>query len=235
MSSIDRIKVLFVHGAGGGGWEWNTWLPAFSSDQYETFAIDLLPSPSGLESTDFKYYEDILNTIDRRPDVLIGASMGGLLCLRAFTAMSPKALVIVCSAIPLEVLELIDEASKPVPIEYPAVIQWANGAFEDTVNCLPDADEDMHKFAWQRWRDESGLVLNEIQHGLSIPHITCPVLCLIPDDDESIDPHHQKLLANYIHAETIHLADMKHVSPLLGRNSVNVANQVLSWLKRNGL
>jgi hypothetical protein len=38
------------------------------------------------------------------------------------------------------------------------VVRWSNSSYESTRESLPDADEEICKYACTRWRDESGCV-----------------------------------------------------------------------------
>ena len=43
--SEARRAVVLVHGAGGGGWEWDAWARVFAAGDWRVFAPDLQPSP----------------------------------------------------------------------------------------------------------------------------------------------------------------------------------------------
>jgi len=47
---------LLVHGAGGGGWEWNIWKRIFQVHGFMGHAPDLLPSANGLRDTSLEDY-----------------------------------------------------------------------------------------------------------------------------------------------------------------------------------
>ena len=100
----ERKVAVFVHGAGGGGWEWNSWTPVFEKAGWQCIAEDLVPVKQGIAKTTF---HDYLAQVehwgdDARPGklVLIGASMGGILALKASERLNPDALVLVNSVGP---------------------------------------------------------------------------------------------------------------------------------------
>ena len=54
---------LLVHGAGGGGWEWNVWRGVFEAAGIAVAAPDLQPVAAGLATTGF---DDYLRELRRR-------------------------------------------------------------------------------------------------------------------------------------------------------------------------
>ena len=167
-----------VHGAGGGGWEWRFWEPIFQKRGWKTIAPDLMPSVSGLESTKLTDYEaqalGLGTKTGKSPARLCRRESGGD-CSRSQSRESfgPDALVLVNSVPPKGV------SKKTPPIDYPAVVKWANGPLQETRTAMPDCDEATIQFAWKRWRDESGAVMNELGRGVELPNPTCPVLVVI--------------------------------------------------------
>ena len=49
----DGLPVLLVHGAGGGGWEWNLWRGVFEAADIAVVAPDLQLVAAGLAATGF--------------------------------------------------------------------------------------------------------------------------------------------------------------------------------------
>jgi alpha-beta hydrolase superfamily lysophospholipase len=146
--------VVAVHGGGGGAWEWDTWRPEFEDRGIIFAAIDLEPKDGLYNSTTVEHYVDqIVSFAEKaaatantnRVDALIGASMGGVLVLKACHHLNPGVVVLVCSCLPFgvpserEALKecLSDSISASVPTCFPPVMKWTDGNFEDTVACLP--------------------------------------------------------------------------------------------------
>lgn len=220
-------KIALVHGAGGGAFEWVKWIDELERvEGFEVVSFDLIPSPEGLENTTITDYVDQIISFGYSCDVLVGASMGGVLCLLAAKEINPKALVIVCSAIPANV------PRSTSPAEHPLIVQYQGGSWQETAVCLPDADEETIQFLWERWRNESGQVLNEITRGVQVDKPSCPVLSIVPGSDEFVEPSLQRSLASFLDAEVIIFPDMLHLSPLMGRQSHIVVNEVVAWLQR---
>ena len=212
---------MLVHGGGGGAWEWDFWRSELESRGYLFRPIDLEPSDGRYESTLLEDYvqqiilfaqKEAANMSSPRVDVLIGASMGGVLVLKACEILCPRAVILVCSCIPAGVPALADisrEApGRPIPA-FPSVVNWANGNFEDTVACLPgehptnphsthpralarnpaDGSDATRRRAHGLWRNESGAVLAAVLgEVVAVAPLACPSLCIIPDADDTVPP-----------------------------------------------
>ena len=76
--------VLLVHGAGGGGWEWNVWRGVWEAAGFRVAAPDLVPVRGDVAATRLQDYQAQVSAALAalpRPRVLVGASLGGLLAL----------------------------------------------------------------------------------------------------------------------------------------------------------
>ena len=150
-----RDVAVMVHGAGGGGWEYHLWKPVFEKEGWIVVAPDLVPARKGLDNTRFSDYLDQVAGWSERQGgrlVLIGASMGGILALKAAERISPDAIVLVNSRLPKDV----GSATKGAAL--PPIVRWASGPRGETEVAMPDSDQATIEFAWKRWRDESGTV-----------------------------------------------------------------------------
>jgi pimeloyl-ACP methyl ester carboxylesterase len=215
-----------IHGAGGGGWEFREWKRLFESAGYRVVAPDLMPSKEGLAKTTLDdYVLQVARTAGTKPDVLIGASMGGVLVLKAAERLEPKAIVLVCSAPPAPV------GVRMEPRNYPEIIEWKNGPYEDTVAAMPDSDEATRRWAHELWRNESGAVLRALSKGVETDKPKCPVLVVIPEADDTVPPETQQALAKWAAADTLRFHEMSHVGPLLSTRAPEVARSVLEWLR----
>ncbi|HBY98050.1 MAG TPA: hypothetical protein DEP84_29590, partial [Chloroflexi bacterium] len=148
--------IVFIHGAGGGRWEWRTWRAEFDAHAWQTLAPDLHPALAGLAATTIEdYVEQIVALLPARPStppVLAGASMGGALALTVAERVRPAALVLV-NSVPLS-------GTPGWPVrrgDFPAVIPWSTtSTLDGTRASMPEADEETLRWATARWRDESG-------------------------------------------------------------------------------
>jgi len=227
MTSRPPNLAVMIHGAGGGGWEYDKWKPVFEKAGWKVIARDLVPAKAGLAQTQFKDYvaqvEGWASGPHRRV-VLIGASMGGPIALKASESLHPSAIVLVDAVGPKGVGE--PRHSEPAP----EIIRWANGPLKDTEDSMPDSDRPTILWAWKRWRDESGAVVNALRDGVECDKPKCPCLVVLGGNDTDV-PHATGLaLADWCHADVQSYAGMSHVGPLLSTRAEEVARGICQWL-----
>ena len=220
-----QTTAIMIHGAGGGGWEYARWQPIFTAAGYGVIAKDLLPAEGGLLVTTFDdYCHQVSAWLSPQQRVIpIGASMGGILALKVAEAIQPTALVLINSVPPAGVGALRTDKS------YPPIVQWANGPLEETRSALFDSDEATIQWAWPRWRDESGAVLNAIAAGISVQRPTCPTLVVLGEQDTDVPDQTGLALATWAGADVLRYHGMSHVGPLLSRRAEGVARMVMTW------
>ena len=203
---------LAVHGAGGGGWEYTLWRAAFVARGWQFHAPDLVPQ-TPLETT---RYEDYLEQVrcwvrQLRPQLLIGASLGGLLALEAapdLTGSDPLLLINPLPPAPLHT-QLPTRA-------WPARVDWAHRHdLAGTRRAMPLADPASALFAQARWRDESGAVLQAAWAGRSCAPAQRAMTVLTGLLDEDVPPALQQALARHRGARHLELAGAGHLDPLL--------------------
>lgn len=217
---------MLVHGAGGGGWEWNVWRDVLAGQGIDSIAPDLAASAAGLAATTFDdYLAQLRAHLEAlpRPRAVIGASLGGLLAAAAGEATDALVLVNPLPPAPW---------SAQLPLrDWPAVVPWQREArLRSTRRALPDADEATALFAFRHWRDESGAVLRRAA-GIDIAAPRCPVLCVASTRDEDVPPATTASLATAWNASLMQVDSPSHVGPLLGRDAAAVALRVAVWLK----
>ncbi|GAB2496411.1 alpha/beta fold hydrolase [Arenimonas alkanexedens] len=221
---LHRRAVVFVHGAGGGGWEWAVWARVFRAEGWRVFAPDLRAAPAGLAATGLDDYRAqisaTLREAAREADrvVAVGASLGGLLVLLEATNVAARVLVN-----PMPPAGLPGAASA-------AVIGWGQAAsLAGTRRAVPEADDAAALFAFRRWRDESGRVLDAARAGVAVPASTAPTLVLASRDDADVPFAASASLAASLHATLLPLPG-SHVAPLLGRDAARTAALAVAWL-----
>lgn len=219
-------SAVFVHGAGAGGWEWGAWARVFEAAGVAVLAPDLQPAPDGMAATRLADYAARVGDWVRaapRPRLLVGASLGGLLA--AMHADAADALVLVNPMPP---------AGLPGATPRPTVVRWGRGAtLAGTRRALAGADDAAALFAFRRWRDESGAVLDEAARGQSLARPALPVLVITSLDDEDVPPATGEALARQWQA-TLWREPGTHVAPLLGRQAPALAARALAWANKMG-
>lgn len=224
----SRPAVLFVHGSGGGGWEWHVWRAVFEARGWAVFAPDLQPASAGLPETALGDYiaqvESHAVGMAVAP-VLIGASMGGLLALKVAERVPVAALVLVNSIPPLGVPGWPDLARI-----FPALIPWSKSALEATRESLPDADEETIRWTHARWRDESGRVMRALYEGVPAAPRRCPALVIAGREDREVRPEVGMELARRLGADFACFDGVSHLGALLGRRAPAIAGLACHWL-----
>ncbi len=219
-------SALFVHGAGAGGWEWNAWRGVFAAAGVRCETPDLAPSPAGLARTSLDDYADQVRDALRalpHPRALVGASLGGLLA--AMSAGGADALVLVNPLPPVPWHAQLPQRS------WPDVVPWRRDArLSSTRRALPDADDATALYAFERWRDESGMAMRAAYAGIELGRPRCPVLCIASQLDEDVPPALTAALALAWEADLLRADALSHAGPLLGRDAAGVAAQALAWL-----
>jgi len=239
-SRYENVKgrVVFVHGAGGGAWEWAIWRRVFVAQGWSAIAHDLQPGKRGLAQTHLHdYVGQVENWVgigegerDRGESartVLVGASLGGLLALSVAQRAAPAALVLV-NPLPPAGIEPRHE-----PRRWPDVVAWGSArSFVSTRRAMPDADDAARWFAFRHWRDESGNVLRAASRGAVVDVVACPMLIFAGERDADVAPAASRALAEMHGAEFRLLYGAGHLSPLLGRIASGVAQDAADWCAR---
>ena len=227
-NAARSATVVCVHGAGGGGWEWGIWARVLAVRGFAVIAPDLMPVAAGIEKTSFAAYQ--AQVVDwclgvGGGVVLAGASLGGLLALAAAQAVRPAALVLVNPLPPAGVL------ARPLHALRPPIVPWARErSLATTRRAMPDADDAARLYALRRWRDESGVVLNEARDGIAVETPRCPTLLLTSELDAEVPAAAARALAVRLSADLRSIPGASHVGPLLGRSAADSAAQAAEWL-----
>lgn len=220
--------VVMIHGAGGGGWEYAKWKPVFVKAGWRVIDRDLVPVAGQYERTSFDdYVEQVVGWTPKEGKVVyVGASMGGILALKASEKCPADAIILVNAVPPAGVGKR--RGGEPLP----AIVRWANGPLKDTEVSMPDSDRKTILWAWKKWRDESGTVMNTIRDGVLSQKPKCPVLVVIGEADTDIHPTDSRALAKWAAAEVKSYPKMSHVGPLLSKRAGEVARMAERWIRR---
>ena len=222
---VDR-HALLIHGAGGGGWEWNIWRGVLQAHGIDVHAPDLIPAREGLAGTSLDDYRmQVLHALLAlpRPRVVVGASLGGLLAMQVAAQADAVMLVNPLPPAPWH---------RELPLrEWADVVPWQrNARLASTRAALPDADDVTALYACRNWRDESGAVLRAAHAGIEVERPACPALFVVSAGDDDVPPHISIGIAKHWQAERLETLATSHVGPLLGRQAAQIATQAVAWL-----
>jgi len=220
-----------LHGAGGGGWEWNLWRGVFEAAGHAVVTPDLQPAPDGLAAATLDDYARQATAALRGCDgaaIVVGASLGGLLAQMLATTQPLRALVLVNPLPPLPEASMLPPADLPAD----AIVPWHSRArFASTCRAMPDADDIARLYAFRRWRDESTAVLARAHAGVELPLPGCPTLLIASELDEDVPPAVTAALAARQSAELICVPG-GHLAPLLGGRAAEAARTALGWVQK---
>ncbi len=222
------MRALLLHGAGGGGWEWNLWRGVLAARGIRASAPDLQPVAAGIAATrlgDYRAQACAAFTALPSPRIAIGASLGGLLALDLAGQAGCTAAILINPLPPSpEAAQLRRRESDP------GIVPWRRDArLEGTRRHLRDADAAAAICAFRRWRDESAAVLAEAAEGITLASPACPLLVMAADGDGDVPVAASAALAERLGASLIRLPG-DHLSPLLGRAAVRAATAAVEWL-----
>lgn len=232
-ASVADAPILLIHGAGGGAWEWVVWVRVLQAHGCQVEALELQPASAGIAATRLDDYvlqvEDAARRFGAAP-VLVGASLGGLLAMLSARAVDAGALVLI-NPLPPAPWNLGLPALDPSP----PVIAWSlTASLASTRRALPDADDATCEWAWRRWRDDSGDVVDAARAGVMVERPASPVLVMASQLDFDVPPDVSGALAAGWAADLVRLQGASHVGPLLGRGAARCAELALNWLACRG-
>ncbi|HET6784080.1 MAG TPA: alpha/beta fold hydrolase [Pseudoxanthomonas sp.] len=221
---------MLIHGAGGGAWEWNRWRGVLEAQAIATQILELQPAAQGLSATALQDYaaqvRAALQAL-RRPRILVGASLGGLLA--AMCARKADALVLVNPLPPAPWHQRL-----PVRSWDPTVPWQRNAQLHSTRQAMQDADDASALWAFRHWRDESGQALSQAHAGAEVAKPDCPALFVVSRQDGDVPPEIILEWAQAWRADRLETLADSHVGPLLGRQAQVIASQTVAWLNRLG-
>lgn len=221
--------VLFIHGAGGGSWEWQIWQRVFAAQGVSNHTLSLQPYPNenadeGFVHTTYDYYLSQVEQALRltQAHIVIGASLGGLLAAELAAASKPGALVLV-APIPKAGISV----SKPsVPKRWAASADLLN-----TARALPDADAASAMCAHHQWRDESQHVLGAAYAGRAFSDYSGATLMLLAENERDLPNDALRKWAFDAAMDVQLIEGASHAGLLLGRHAATAAESVLHWLR----
>jgi pimeloyl-ACP methyl ester carboxylesterase len=203
------------------------WARVFAAHGWLMATPDLQPVRAGLAATRLDDYLEQSTTALAalpRPRALVGASLGGLLALQCSGEADALVLVNPMPPAPWHASLPSSDIGKPI-------VAWrARASLAGTRRALRDASDADALFAFRRWRDESGSVLDDARRGVHVGMPECPTLVVGSTCDEDVPATVSRALAKACSATYFEIAAASHVGPLLGRGASDVAARVVTWL-----
>lgn len=238
--SVGRPPILFVHGAYTGSWMWSKYLPHFVSEGWRCYAMNLRSHYKSrvldMSSITFEDYlgdiKEILKEV-QEPPILVGFSLGGILCQKLAETAELAGLVLVDSSISREVNE---------NVPYGELYEGFSGMVAQApVRELISMDESTEDIVFQikYLSMESSAALTEcgcwIKGVSGIPidcsRIDCPTL-VIKAVNSNEDDQRGMAEAEHLHAEYSGFWNMTHTGLLMGQRYMEVVDRMMEWLRR---
>lgn len=237
-----RPPLFFVHGAYSGSWMWCKYIPHFVENGWDCYAMDLRSHYKSrvldLSVITFKdYLSDLEEVLQECPDppILVGFSMGGLICQKIAETEALAGMILIDSTINKEVRDKVPFHSltqNQLQMIEPAPIRHEHETIDET-----EADITFQKRYYQM---ESAKVFGEIGtwiegvEGISIDNsrISCPVLVIKSISSLEKETRGREEAA-YFSGEYFGLADTTHTGLLMGTRHKEVVKRIVDWLEKN--
>ncbi len=236
-----KPPLLFVHGAFTGSWMWSKYIPHFINQGFPCYVMNMRGhyksrSVDMTQITLENYVHDVEEIIAEcgQTPILIGFSMGGMVCQKVAEINAIAGLVLIDSSISKEVNEKVpylNPSEEKLGLVMPAPIRDEESSI----------DESLADILFQRkyLSMESPKALGAIacwikgKEGMSVDYslITCP--CLVVKAVQCANDDKQgKATADYLRAEYHGLWGTTHTGLLVGQRYGEVIDRVLGWLEK---
>ena len=234
-----KPPLLFVHGAYTGSWMWSKYIPHFVEAGYDCYVMNLRShyKSRAMDMTRISfedYLEDIREVIVEcgEPPILIGFSMGGILCQRIAEEGKIAGLVLVDTSISREV-NIAAPYENPIEDSLGIVIP-APVREEESIDESPDDITFQKKYLAM----ESSKVFEAIacwikgKEGISInsSKITCHCLVIKAVNSER-DDLQGKTTTEQLKGEYMALWNISHTGLLVGQRYQEAVDRILEWLQ----
>jgi pimeloyl-ACP methyl ester carboxylesterase len=212
---------------------WSVWQDALAHAGWASYAIDLrghgTSAPVDLSHTSMHdYAADVLMLAEqlRRPPILIGWSMGGLVAMLASASADAVACVGLAPSAPARA---IDEAVSLRVGEFTAEEYGIVSHDPDDQPAMPDLDREERLIALASLGKESRLARDERQRGIVIESLPCPWLIVTGADDRQWPRGRYDDLS--LPATHLSVAGASHWGLVLNRRALQTAiPSILNWL-----
>jgi alpha-beta hydrolase superfamily lysophospholipase len=251
-SETHSTPLLFVHGMWHGAWCWaEHFLLYFAKHGYSSYALSLR-GHAGSEghkrlrwNTLANYVSDVKQVVNemKRPPVLVGHSMGGMIVQKYLESHQAPAAVLLASAPPKGLLPATLRAAILHPLvflkvnltlrTYPVV--GTPGLCREMLFSSSMSEPEVEKY-YSRMQDESFRAYVDMMF-LNLPRparVKSPVLVLGAANDKAIAVSEVEATARAYGTQAEFFPNMAH-DMMLEAGWQAVADRVLSWLQNKGL
>jgi pimeloyl-ACP methyl ester carboxylesterase len=234
----ERPAVILVHGAANSARVWAYWQDELARRGWSSHALDLrghgASAAVDLSATRMADYADDVVALARtlrRPPVLVGWSMGGLVAMMAAVACDARACVGLAPSTPARTLD----SSVPLragvfgPEEYGIVDRDP-----DRQPAMADLDRAERVVALESLGPESRFARDERKAGSVVRDVPCPVLIVTGTADTQWP--RQRYDDLHFPADHVTIDGASHWGLVLNRRLLSgIASAVMSWLEKTTL
>jgi pimeloyl-ACP methyl ester carboxylesterase len=234
----DRPAVILVHGAANSGRVWTFWQSELARHGWTSHAIDLrghgASEVDALGTTSMADYADDVVTFARtlrRPPVLVGWSMGGLVAMMAAAMCEAQACVGLAPSAATK------SRDRSIPLRagvFGAEEYGIVNRDSDRQTSMADLDGEERAVALKSLGLESRMARDERKAGIVIASLPCPVLIVTGTAD--MQWPRQRYSDLPFAADHVEIGDASHWGLVLNRRVLpEIGSVVCSWLEKRRL
>lgn len=230
---IDHRAIVLVHGAANSGLVWTFWQQELAHGGWASYAIDLRghghSQPIDLSHTGMDDYTADVRTLAqqfKRPPIVMGWSMGGLVALMAAAEGVAAACVALAPSTPARQRQAsaVLRSGEFGPEEY--------GITSDDPEqqpAMPDLDPEERRIALASLGRESRLARDERQAGIVMTALPCPLLIITGTADRAWP--RQRYTDLWLTADYLSVEGASHWGLVLNRRALaTVIPAVMRWM-----
>ena len=234
---IDRPAITLVHGAANSGLVWTFWQRALAAEGWASYAIDLRghgrSGPVDLSLTSMDDYAADVRALAqqfKRPPIVMGWSMGGLVALMAAAEGVAAACVALAPSTPARQRQSTAalRTGEFGPEEY--------GITSDDPEqqpSMPDLDREERLIALASLSRESRLARDERQAGMVIASLPCPLLIVTGTADRAWP--RERYTDLWLTADHLSIEGASHWGLVLNRRALTtMISAVVPWMDHHG-
>jgi pimeloyl-ACP methyl ester carboxylesterase len=234
--SIDRPSIILVHGAANSGTVWRFWQRHLVEHGWATYAIDLRghgrSAAVDLSHTtmgDYAADVRVLARQFRRPPIVMGWSMGGLVAMLAAVDGGAAACVALAPSTPAR---QCDASVVLRTEEFGAEEYGITSDDPETQPTMPDLDRQERLIALASLSRESRLARDERQAGIVIEALPCPLLLVTGTADRAWP--RERYADLWLKADDLSVAGASHWGLVLNRRALTMmVPAVVQWMAQH--
>ena len=234
-----RPPIVLVHGAANSAAVWTYWQQPLAREGWASYTIDLrghgASSPLDLSTTSMhEYTADVLRLVQqlRKPPILIGWSMGGLVAMMAAMITGAGGVTACVGLAPSMPARAIDTSLPLRSGVFTAEEYGITSHDPDDQPAMPDLDREERQVALASLSPESRFARDERQRGIRIESLPVPLLIVTGTADHQWPRERYRDL--WLPADHLTIEGASHWGLVLSRRALrHTVPVVLGWLGRS--